>query len=297
MKAKILIIDDDFIVLSSFQKLLQSQDYEVKTALSGEEGVRLFCLEDFDLVITDIKMPKQNGLETIQKIKDIAQRLGKSAAYIFVTGYAEDSAAQKAAAFGVGEIILKPVDAKDLLESVEREIQLVRRETEQMDSNAEIIRPNSSIGRWQYPDNKICLDRYLLLKETNLLGSGDYDYYHAWQGETKDLLLLQHPDARVWLADNPHIQLVVHSSHQRFFRQIKYGDPVRIEAKTREIRYCSFIMIFRYYDMMRTTMTGMGWQRICSINAKNEKLCRLPRLVLDLIEPLQEENSPSLSHI
>jgi YesN/AraC family two-component response regulator len=292
MKTKILVIDDDPLVLESFRKLLQTQDYDVKIASSGEEGIRLFCLEHFDLVISDIRMPRQNGLETIQKIKDIARRLGKMAAYIFVTGYAEDPVSQKAAAYGVGNFILKPVDAKDLFESIERELQLLRRETEQMDSNAETIRPSSSIGRWQFPESKICLNKYVSCKETNLLGKADSDYYHDWQEEIKDMLLLQHPDVREWIRDNSHIRLVAHSSHYHFYKQAEYGDQIRIEGNTREIGYCSFIMTFRFINASTQETISFGWQKICAINARNQKLCRLPRLVLDLIEPLREENSP-----
>ncbi|MBI4549312.1 MAG: hypothetical protein HY714_00085 [Candidatus Omnitrophica bacterium] len=161
-----------------------------------------------------------------------------------------------------------------------------------MDSKAEIIRPGSRVGQWHYPEGKFSFEKYVLLKETNLLGGADYDYYHSWQSEIKDVLLLQHPESGPWLKDNPHIRLVVHSSNQKFLAQTKYGDRVRVEAVTREIRFCSFIMSFRFYLSDGDTLLGTAWQKICAFNSKNDKLCRLPRLVLDLIEPLQEEGSP-----
>jgi DNA-binding NtrC family response regulator len=68
-KAKILVIDDEEIVRLSCTKALQSEGYDVKTAVSGKEGVALIENETFDLVVIDLKMPVMDGLEVIKTIK------------------------------------------------------------------------------------------------------------------------------------------------------------------------------------------------------------------------------------
>ena len=64
---KILVIDDDYLVRYTLARILQSQGYEVVTAADGESGMTLFRSAAPDLVITDIIMPEQEGIETIRQ--------------------------------------------------------------------------------------------------------------------------------------------------------------------------------------------------------------------------------------
>lgn len=59
---KILVIDDDLLVLVSLEKLLLSNGYEVCSCQSGREAVKLFESEKFDLIISDIRMGEQDGM-------------------------------------------------------------------------------------------------------------------------------------------------------------------------------------------------------------------------------------------
>ncbi len=65
---RILIIDDDSNVRELIQQMLAPAGYEILTAADGKEGVRVFREQGADLVITDIVMPEQEGLETIRKL-------------------------------------------------------------------------------------------------------------------------------------------------------------------------------------------------------------------------------------
>jgi CheY-like chemotaxis protein len=66
---KILVIDDDAAVCLTLEHLLAAAGYEVVSARDGEEGIRLFRTVQPDLVITDIIMPKMEGIEAILQIK------------------------------------------------------------------------------------------------------------------------------------------------------------------------------------------------------------------------------------
>ena len=67
--SSILIIDDDYLTLNYLSKVLDRLGYEVITALNGNEGIERYSAKPVDVVITDIIMPKKEGVETIAEIK------------------------------------------------------------------------------------------------------------------------------------------------------------------------------------------------------------------------------------
>ena len=67
----ILIIDDNENILNIFKPLLLDEGYRVTTANNGAIGMILFMRKNFDLVITDLNMPKMNGLDVIKRINNI----------------------------------------------------------------------------------------------------------------------------------------------------------------------------------------------------------------------------------
>ena len=66
---KILIIDDEPTILQMMKRMISKQGYDVHTALNGEDGLALIEQNTIDLVITDIIMPKKEGMELITGIK------------------------------------------------------------------------------------------------------------------------------------------------------------------------------------------------------------------------------------
>lgn len=114
MKQRILLIDDDPLVLKSFMKLLTTEGYEVIPTSSYEEAVSAIDTEKFDLVLSDIRMPGKNGVETVSDIQTRLSQSGKKdLPIIFITGYAEYGS-QLHANF-LGEVLYKPVDNEKLL--------------------------------------------------------------------------------------------------------------------------------------------------------------------------------------
>ncbi|KPA17038.1 signal transduction histidine kinase [Candidatus Magnetomorum sp. HK-1] len=69
MNAKILIIDDESDILKMVERILLLEDYQVSTALSGKQAMSMLYEENFDLVVTDIRMPEMDGLEVIERVK------------------------------------------------------------------------------------------------------------------------------------------------------------------------------------------------------------------------------------
>ena len=122
-KPKILVIDDDFLVLRAIVRVLDGRGYETTAVDSGVKAIELVKKEDFDLVMSDIRMPELDGVETVQIIEEHYKNHGKSCAFMFVTAYPDDSRVKKVAGSGRTRLMLKPFDVEDLLGSIELELQ------------------------------------------------------------------------------------------------------------------------------------------------------------------------------
>lgn len=68
---KILIIDDEELILQLLKKMLEEEGHQVSVALNGELGLKLFREDPADLVITDMVMPVKDGLKTILELREI----------------------------------------------------------------------------------------------------------------------------------------------------------------------------------------------------------------------------------
>lgn len=124
MSKKILLIDDDRLVLNTLRKLFSKEGYSVATAPSGKEALEIIKKTDFDLVIADIKMAGIDGVETATAIKKYFNERNKpEIPIVFITGYA-DIADQKHAQ-NLGEVLIKPFDNEELLENVKIETEIL----------------------------------------------------------------------------------------------------------------------------------------------------------------------------
>ncbi len=111
--ARILVIDDEATIRSAIHKTLQMAGYEVDEASDGEAGVEHYRNKPADLVITDIRMPKKDGLEVIEELLSDYP----DTKIIAITAYAEESI-RKAEELGAARTFLKPISMKGMLETV-----------------------------------------------------------------------------------------------------------------------------------------------------------------------------------
>ncbi len=115
---KILIIDDDVLVLKTIRKLLLLEGYELFECKSAEEALVLVKKGAFDLVITDIRMPGLNGIQMLEKLRGDQQN--QNLPVILITGYASEDAPLEAFRLSADDYILKPFNSDQLLASVRR---------------------------------------------------------------------------------------------------------------------------------------------------------------------------------
>ena len=113
---KILIVDDEEIIVRLLSMSLRSDGYETVTAQSGEQGLEVFKSESPDIVVTDIKMPGMDGLELLRKIKEI----DPEKEVIIVTGHGDIDSTITALQRGASDFINKPVRDEALAIALER---------------------------------------------------------------------------------------------------------------------------------------------------------------------------------
>lgn len=120
---RILVIDDEQLQRDIARKMLERFGYEVYLCQSGEEAVQFLQNQSVDLIILDMLMPPGiNGLETYRQILEIHPKQKA----IIVSGYAENKDVQRTMELGAGVYVKKPYTMHQIVQSVRRELQIVR---------------------------------------------------------------------------------------------------------------------------------------------------------------------------
>jgi two-component system NtrC family response regulator len=115
----ILVVDDETNYLTVMEALLGEEGYEVLTAPGGHDALKLTGSSDVDLVLTDMKMPKMNGIELLGELK----RLYPDLPVIMMTAYGTVEKAVEAMKTGAFDYILKPFKNEELLVTIARALE------------------------------------------------------------------------------------------------------------------------------------------------------------------------------
>jgi response regulator RpfG family c-di-GMP phosphodiesterase len=111
---RILVVDDDPVVLELLAKILQDAGHQVTAAESGSRALDIFRADPHDVVVTDILMPGISGLDVLQSVKQV----GPGTEVIVVTAFASLDNAIQALRYGAYDFITKPLDDLRILERV-----------------------------------------------------------------------------------------------------------------------------------------------------------------------------------
>lgn len=117
-EGSILVVDDDQYVLESVSAMLKEYGYSISTCSNAPEALDTFAKKQFDVVLTDIKMPVMTGIEFLGKIRET----NKEIPIIMMTAYAEIDAAVAAIKNGAFDFIIKPYKPEYLLHSIEKAV-------------------------------------------------------------------------------------------------------------------------------------------------------------------------------
>ncbi len=116
---KVLIIDDDTMIISVMTRILNRNDFDVYTATNGLEGMRIFLAEIPDVVITDIIMPEQDGVGFIMD----ALQINPLTKIIAISGggrISADDHLRIAKGIGACNVLAKPFLPEDLIKAINK---------------------------------------------------------------------------------------------------------------------------------------------------------------------------------
>lgn len=119
MSARILIVDDEEIVIRSCLRILGDDSYAVDSVQDGWEALRKIDETDYDIIVLDIMMPKIDGLEVLQHVKERYPDID----VIMVTGLSQIHTAVKAMKLGAFDYLSKPFDPDELKHVVDRALE------------------------------------------------------------------------------------------------------------------------------------------------------------------------------
>lgn len=133
MAKRILIVDDEPLIVKGLKYSLEQDGYETESAADGEEAVETFFAGNFDLVLLDVMLPKMNGIEVCQRIRERS-----SVPIIMLTAKGEDMDKILGLEYGADDYMTKPfniLEVKVRIKTIFRRTAMINRE-----NNSRIIR-------------------------------------------------------------------------------------------------------------------------------------------------------------
>lgn len=122
-KLSVLIVEDDRINNMYLQSLLEQYNFQTHSAYNGLEAIEKINANTFNLILMDGQMPKMDGFETIQKIREEEKISEKHIPIIAISGYALLSDKEKFLNSGADNIVSKPIDENDLIQKIKNLLQ------------------------------------------------------------------------------------------------------------------------------------------------------------------------------
>jgi DNA-binding NtrC family response regulator len=142
-KARVLVVDDEPIALRNLERVLSREGYEVSTASSGQSALRQLRQKTFDVVLTDLKMEKVDGMQVLKRCKDV----DPAAEVVLITGYAAIETAIEAMKQGAYHYLAKPFKLDEVRKVVAEAAEKValKRENRRLRQSVESLRDEVDI--------------------------------------------------------------------------------------------------------------------------------------------------------
>lgn len=116
MSGNILIVDDESTIRETLSLILSEEGYRCHTAGNGEQALEMVKENGYDLIVTDLKMPRMGGLDLLKEVKKIAPKTS----VMIITAYATLESAIQALRLGAYDYIIKPLDFDDVILRIRR---------------------------------------------------------------------------------------------------------------------------------------------------------------------------------
>ena len=184
-KVKVLVVDDEPDIIEILSYNLEKEGYDVETAQDGVKAVKIASKFQPDVILLDIMMPNQDGVETCRQIREIPEL--KNTFIIFLTARSEEYSEVAAFDVGADDYITKPIKPRALMSRITA---LFRRESKKEQELSQIKIKDLIIDRTSYTIDKngktIILPKkefellYFLAKNPNMVFSRDELLQNIW---------------------------------------------------------------------------------------------------------------------
>ncbi|WP_130470027.1 response regulator [Candidatus Magnetaquicoccus inordinatus] len=121
-RSQVLIVDDEAELRDNLSAVLEYEGFQVVTAASGAEGIHLMSAQRFDVILLDLIMPGQDGIDTMLEMR----RFNNQTRYIIMTAYATVNTAVQAIRKGASDYLSKPFRVEELVAVIKRSLEEAR---------------------------------------------------------------------------------------------------------------------------------------------------------------------------
>jgi PAS domain S-box-containing protein len=185
MKKKILIIEDDPLILETAAEFLIDEDFDVVTAYNGVEGIQKAIEILPDLILSDISMPIKNGYEVCKTLQTVPET--STIPFIFLTAKSQHEDQRLGMQLGADDYLTKPFDYAELLRSIKIRLEKHEQYLKQSDERFYALIDNPMVGVYIYEENKFLYSNAIISEIT---------------GYSKDELKLMSFEDLVYTEDN-----------------------------------------------------------------------------------------------
>lgn len=116
MNARILLVDDEEILIRSYRRILAEHKYQIDAHMDGGSALQAIGESPYDLIIVDLMMPKMSGMEVLRRVKETHPEIK----VIMVTGMAQEETQEQAMSLGAFHYLPKPFDPDLFSQLVQR---------------------------------------------------------------------------------------------------------------------------------------------------------------------------------
>ena len=117
---KVLIAEDSSVIQNLTRKILEFQNFEIKTVKNGKEVLKSLEKDSFDIILLDINMPLMDGMECAKSIRKLEDKEKSGIPIVAITGNARNYSDQDFHDAGINEFLPKPLDFDKLVETVKK---------------------------------------------------------------------------------------------------------------------------------------------------------------------------------
>lgn len=123
LKKRILVIDDEELLIRSMALLIEKSGFQVYTAKNASDAEVMIEEENFNLIICDIRMPGKNGVEIIKSIQGfLTSKKRQKVPIIFITGFADEKIEQEAKMLKPAGYLMKPFGIQELMQVIKENL-------------------------------------------------------------------------------------------------------------------------------------------------------------------------------